>query len=255
MQPKLVAFDLDNTLAPSRGPISDDMAHRIAALLSYIDVCIITGGSEYQIMKQVVDRLPAIADLSRLHLMPTCGTRYLQFQKGKPVLRYEQNLSPADAEAAMRELELAAKFYGHWESKPWGDIIENRGSQVTFSALGQKAPLKVKEAWDPDNAKKKQIKRAVFSRLPHLEVRLGGTTSIDVTMKGIDKGYGIMKLCDVVGIHPTDILFIGDRLDKDGNDYPVKATGAHCVAVKNPESTEKVLDELLKVWYTRTTTK
>jgi HAD superfamily hydrolase (TIGR01484 family) len=255
MQPKLVAFDLDNTLAPSRGPISDEMANRLATLLAYVDVCIITGGSQYQIQKQVIDRLPAIADLSRLHLMPTCGTKYLQFIDGELVLRYEQNLAPSDIDAAMHELELAAKFYGHWEEKPWGDIIENRGSQVTFSALGQMAPLEAKESWDPDNKKKRQIKRAVFSRLPHLEVRMGGTTSIDVTMKGIDKGYGIMKLCDVAGLKPSEILFIGDRLDKEGNDYPVKATGAHCVAVKNPESTEKVLDELFKVWYSSKTTK
>jgi HAD superfamily hydrolase (TIGR01484 family) len=255
MQPKLVAFDLDNTLAPSRGPVSDEMAHRLSDLLDSVDVCIITGGSTNQIIKQVVDRLPANADLSRLHLMPTCGTKYLQYIDGELTTRYEQNLSPKDAEAAMRELEFAARFYGFWEQEPWGDIIENRGSQITFSALGQKAPLEVKEEWDPNNAKKKKIKKAVESRLPHLDVRLGGTTSIDVTMKGIDKGYGIMKLCDVVGLEPRDILFIGDRLDKDGNDYPVKSTGAHCVAVKNPDGTIRILDELFNVWYSKSTTK
>lgn len=255
MQPKLVAFDLDNTLAPSRGPVSDEMAHRLAELLDYVDVCIITGGSAAQIVKQVIERLPLDADLSRLHLMPTCGTKYLQFVGGDLVTRYEQNLHPDDAKAAMRELEFAARFYELWEEETWGDIIENRGSQITFSALGQLAPLKEKEAWDPDNAKKKKIKKAVQSRLPHLEVRLGGNTSIDVTMKGIDKGYGIMKLCDVVGIEPRQILFIGDRLDKDGNDYPVKSTGAACVAVKNPEGTTKIIDQLLKVWYTKPTTK
>jgi hypothetical protein len=255
MQPKLVAFDLDNTLAPSRGPVSDEMAHRLSDLLDFVDVCIITGGSSNQIIKQVVDRLPANADLSRLHLMPTCGTKYLQYIDGELTTRYEQNLSPKDAEAAMRELEFAARFYDFWEQKPWGDIIENRGSQITFSALGQKAPLEVKEEWDPNNAKKKKIKKAVESRLPHLDVRLGGTTSIDVTMKGNDKGYGIMKLCDVVGLEPRDILFIGDRLDKDGNDFPVKSTGAHCMAVKNPDGTIRILDELFNVWYSKSTTK
>lgn len=255
MQPKLVAFDLDNTLAPSRGPISEEMAGRLAALLSYIDVCVITGGSHAQVMKQVVDRLPAVADLSRLHLMPTCGTRYLQFIDNQPVTRYEQNLSPLDVEKAMSELKLAAQFYGYWEENPWGNIIENRGSQVTFSALGQQAPLEAKEAWDPDGTKKRKIQKAVRSRLPHLEVRIGGTTSIDVTMKGIDKGYGIMKLCDVVGLEPHQILFVGDRLDKDGNDYPVKSTGAHCVSVKDPDGTLRVIDEVLDVWYHKSTTK
>lgn len=255
MQPKIIAFDLDGTLAPSRGPISDEMASRLGTLLNYIDVCIITGGTQQQIMKQVVDRLPIVANTDNLHLMPTCGTKYLQITKGNLETRYEQNLNPRDADAAMHELELAAKFYGYWTQEPYGDIIENRGTQVTFSALGQKAPLDLREAWDPDNTKKKKIKRAVQSRLAHLDVKLGGTTSIDVTMKGIDKGYGIMKLCDVVGVKPTDVLFIGDRLDKDGNDYPVKATGAHCIAVKSPEGTIKVIDEILSVWYHKSTTK
>jgi HAD superfamily hydrolase (TIGR01484 family) len=255
MQPKLVAFDLDNTLAPSRGPISDEMAGRLGALLNYVDVCVITGGSQEQVIKQVVDRLPVIADTDRLHLMPTCGTKYFQIVDNEVVLRYEQNMNPKDIESAIYELELAAKFYGHWFEKPWGDIIENRGTQVTFSALGQKAPLKAKENWDPDNSKKKQIKKAVQTRLSHLDVRLGGTTSIDVTMKGIDKGYGIMKLCDVTGLKPTDILYIGDRLDKDGNDYPVKTTGAHCISVKNPDGTLRIIDELLEVWYRSKTSK
>ena len=249
MQFKLIAFDLDNTLAPSRGPVSEGMALRIAELLQYMDVCIITGGSTNQIVKQVIDRLPMDADLSRLHLMPTCGTKYLQFIDGDLVTRYEQNLSPKDADAAMHELEFAAKFYGFWEENSWGEIIENRGSQITFSALGQQAPLEEKELWDIENTKKKKIKKAVESRLPHLEVRVGGTTSIDVTMKGIDKGYGISKLSDLTGIDTKSMLFIGDRLDKDGNDYPVKSTGASCVAVKSPDGTLVIIDELLKNWY------
>lgn len=255
MQPKLVAFDLDNTLAPSRGPISDEMASRLGALLNYVDVCIITGGSIEQIKKQVLERLPVIADTDRLHLMPTCGTRYFQIVKGEPVLRYEQVMNPRDIDAALYELELAAKYYGHWFDKPWGNILQNHGTQVTFSALGIEAPLKAKTSWDPDNAKKKQIKKAVQNRLTHLDVRLGGHTSIDVTMKGIDKGYGIVKLCDFAGIKPDDILFIGDRLDKDGNDYPVRATGAHCMSVKNPDGTVRIIDELLTVWYRSKTTK
>jgi HAD superfamily hydrolase (TIGR01484 family) len=255
MQPKLVAFDLDDTLAPSRGPISDDMASRLTTLLNYVDVAIITGGSQKQLFKQVVDRLPVIANTDRLHLMPTCGTRYVQIFDNQPVIRYTQTMNPQDIELATRELELAAKFYGYWADTPWGAVIENRGSQVTYSAYGQDAPIEVKREWDPDNAKKKKIKKAVASRIPHLDVRFGGTTSIDVTMKGIDKGYGIMKLCDVVGLEPRDILYIGDRFDKDGNDYPVKSTGAHCISVKNPDGTLRIIDELLEVWYRSKTSK
>ena len=73
----------------------------------------------------------------------------------------------------------------------WGEVIEDRGSQITFSALGQQAPLAEKEKWDPDFAKRKKIKALVDPLIPEFSVRLGGATSIDVTKPGIDKAYGI----------------------------------------------------------------
>ena len=61
--------------------------------------------------------------------------------------------------------------------------------------------------------------------VPDLEVRAGGSTSVDITRRGIDKAYGMAKLVEMTGIAPQDMLFIGDRLDEAGNDYPVKAAG------------------------------
>jgi phosphomannomutase len=43
-------------------------------------------------------------------------------------------------------------------------------------------------------------------------VRLGGTTSVDVTKPGIDKAYGIRKLRDTLGIAIEEMIFIGDAL-------------------------------------------
>jgi len=68
-------------------------------------------------------------------------------------------------------------------------------------------------------------------------VRNGGSTSVDVTRKGIDKAYGLKKIISRLGISRTNVLFIGDRLDVGGNDYPVKAMGIRCVAVDNWQDT------------------
>ena len=140
---------------------------------------------------------------------------------------------------------LEATRLGLWEAEPWGEILEDRGSQITFSALGQQAPREAKHTWDPDGAKRAALRDAVAARLPGLEVRSGGSTSIDVTRAGIDKAFGIRALTERTGIPLSEMLFYGDRLDEGGNDYPVRAIGVPSVAVEGWEDTADKLDALL----------
>src|SRR5690606_16934504 len=135
--------------------------------------------------------------------------------------RYAHELSADERDRALEAVEAEARRLGYWESEPWGDILEDRGSQITFSALGQRAPLEAKVAWDPTGEKKNALRAAVAERLPDLEVRSGGSTSVDITHRGIDKAYGMRQLAAETGISLDDMLFVGDRLDPDGNDYPV----------------------------------
>jgi phosphomannomutase len=127
----------------------------------------------------------------------------------------------------------------------WGDIIEDRGSQITFSGLGQQAPLEEKEKWDPDFSKRKKIKALLDKLIPEFSVRLGGATSIDVTKHGIDKAYGIRKLRDVLGIAIKEMIFIGDAVFPGGNDYPAKEAGALSIEVKDPHETKRVIEAII----------
>ena len=223
---KLVAFDLDDTLAPSKSPLPARMDVALRSLLDHVEVCIISGGQMGQFRTQVLDNLHATdEELSRLHLMPTCGTRYYRYEGGAWVERYAHDLDPEVAARAIDSLERHARELGLWESNPWGNIIEDRGSQITFSALGQEAPLDAKRAWDPDGTKKAALRDAVQPDVPELDVRGGGSTSVDITTRGIDKAFGMGKLVEETGIPASEMLFIGDRLDPEGNDYPVKAAG------------------------------
>lgn len=246
--PRLVAFDLDDTLAPSKSPIEPQMSSLLLRLLDGVEVCVISGGQIAQFRSQVIEQLMGAtpAQLERLHLMPTCGTQYFRFKGGEWVQVYAQNLSAAERDEALAVVEREAKALGYWESDTWGPILEDRGSQVTFSALGQAAPVSAKTAWDPTGRKKNTLRDAVQSKLPNLEVRSGGSTSIDITRRGIDKAYGMKRLADVAGIPLDDMLFIGDRLDENGNDYPVKALGVECIAVDGWEHTVDVLSEWLE---------
>lgn len=245
--PRLVAFDLDDTLAPSKSPISAHIGEQLIALAERVEVAIISGGQLEQFRTQVVDRLPAASDetLAHIQLLPTCGTQYYRLHRGSIEKVYAHELAASEKERAMTVVEEEARRLGFWATDTWGDALEDRGSQITYSALGQHAPLDAKRAWDPTGAKKAALRDAVAPRLPGLEVRSGGSTSIDITHHGIDKAYGMRQLADQTGIALDDMLFIGDRLDEGGNDYPVKALGVPTYAVTGPEETVTYLDELI----------
>lgn len=246
MQADLVTFDLDDTLAPSKSAMPQDVAAALRDLLDVVEVCVISGGRWSQFREQLLAHLPATdAQLTRLHLMPTCGTHYLRHLDGVWRTVYEHPLSADERAGAIAALAEESRALGLWEAQPWGEIIEDRGTQVTFSALGQQAPLDAKRAWDPEGSKRIALARAVAARLPQLEVRAGGSTSVDVTRRGIDKAYGMRSLAERTGIALADMIFVGDRLDPDGNDYPVRALGVRCVEVSGPEETAAVIRGIL----------
>ena len=243
---RAVAFDLDDTLAISKAQIDQRMAKILVRLLSVLDVCIISGGRFEQFDNQVLRHLDADPKaLTALHLMPTCGTRYYRWLEGGWQLIYAEDLSDHDKHRIVTVLTQGAKELGYWEDQPWGDIIEDRGSQITYSALGQAAPVQAKYAWDPNSLKKERLRVYAADRLPDLEVRVGGSTSVDVTRKGIDKAYGISRLMQYLALGPDEVLFVGDRLDEGGNDYPVRATGVRCMAVSRWEDTADYVERFL----------
>jgi HAD superfamily hydrolase (TIGR01484 family) len=243
-----VAFDLDDTLAPSKSPMPAAMVSALVSLLAVRPVCIISGGRFEQFHDQVLRFLPSgDARLGGLHLMPTCGTRYLTWRDGAWTLVYEELLSDASRIEAMRVLEEAARDLGLWESddKVRGPRIEDRGSQITFSALGQSAAVEDKRGWDPSGEKRSALRAVVAERLPELEVRAGGSTSIDVTRFGIDKAHGITALSRALGVPFAEILFVGDRLEPGGNDYPVVRLGVQTHAVADWTETVDFVTGLL----------
>ncbi|HEV2402973.1 MAG TPA: HAD-IIB family hydrolase [Candidatus Saccharimonadales bacterium] len=240
---KVIAFDLDGTLAPSKSPLPDRIGELLDQLLDRYHVCVISGGKFGQFEKQLLNNLKADSmRLERLHIMPTCGTRYMRFNSGSGAWEkiYAEDFTPAQKKKIAEVLGKVAKELGFVESKIYGDILEDRGSQISWSAFGQdivdvlgEEGLRRKEAWDPDNAKKNQLRNVAAELLPEFEVRVGGLTTIDVTRPGIDKAYGMRKLMEMLQIGKEAILFIGDRLQEGGNDYPVKAMGIDTLEISD----------------------
>ncbi len=243
----LVAFDLDDTLAPSKSALPPQMAVALQELLDVVPVAVISGGAFQQFESQLLEGLDATADaLDGLHLLPTCGTQYLRHRAGELTEVYAKTLSDDERGRAIEALTSRAKELGLWEEQTWGDVIEDRGSQITFSALGQQAPLEEKRAWDPTGEKKARLATQVQELLGDLEVRSGGSTSVDITAAGVDKAYGMNALVSQTGIPREEMLFIGDRLDVGGNDYAVKEAGFATYPVGGWEDTVRAINRLVR---------
>ncbi|MGA7884603.1 MAG: HAD-IIB family hydrolase [Acidobacteriaceae bacterium] len=241
---KLIVFDLDGTLARSKSSIDDEMSALLSALLSIVKVAVISGGAWPQFEEQLLCHLPDDEHLLNLSILPTCGTKFYRYS-GKWQKIYSEDLTADEKEKIVSALKRAFEASGFKAEKVWGEVIEDRGSQITLSALGQQAPLAEKEKWDPDFAKRKRIKTILDPLIPNFSVRLGGATSIDVTRPGIDKAYGIRKLRDVLGISLKDMIYIGDALFVGGNDYPAEQAGVISIPVCGPEDTKRVIESIL----------
>ncbi|OYX42576.1 hypothetical protein B7Y94_03140 [Candidatus Saccharibacteria bacterium 32-49-12] len=248
---KLLAFDSDDTIVVSKMPATERMAALLAAAMSKYDICIISGtGFESVIYPNTVSQIEKIpgVDLSRLHIMPTCGTRYYRYQDGEWRLQYQEDLTQEQKDKIFAAIEKSAKELGMWVEDPAGEIIEDRLSQITYSALGQQATPEDKYAWaEANKEKRKQLHAAVEKLIPEFEIRTAGTTSLDVTKPGVDKAYGMRKLMEATGFDKSDILFFGDKLEEGGNDFPVKNMGVDCISVERWEDTAYALEGIIAV--------
>lgn len=255
MTKKLIAFDLDGTLAPSKSHFHDRMVNLFDRLLEKYHVCVISGGKYELFQRQFLTQITKDEDsLGRLHLMPTSGTRYYKFESGKWVEKYAENFTPEQKKKIIKALEEGVIESGYKVEKTYGETIEDRDSQITLSILGQEIVaelgdegVRIKEEWDPDASKKIKIRDIVAKKIPEFEVRAAGATSIDITRPGIDKAYGMKKLMEYTGFSKEDILFMGDRIVPGGNDYAVEEMGIDCISVRGWHDTSYAIEGIVKV--------
>lgn len=250
MKKRLIGFDLDDTLSESKSQASDRMSELLNRLLDKYKVVVISGGKLEQFEKQI----PFIKsshdgfNLSNMHLMPTCGTRYYRYEKDSWHKVYAEDFTADQKEKIINALNegLEGTNLRPDPGRHWGELIEDRGSQITLSVLGQEAPVSAKELWDIKDEKKYKLRDAIAAIIPEFEVRAGGKTSIDVTKLGIDKAYGMGRLLEILKLDKKDVLFYGDKMHEGGNDYPIKAMGVESIAVRDWQETAVAIETIIK---------
>lgn len=244
---KLIIFDLDGTLAKSKLAIDKEMASLFAHLLDEKLVAVIGGGAYSQFQNQLLAGLSLNEkQLANLFIFPTSGSIFYRWQKGSWVKVYEHALTSKEIKKIMAAFDSAFTTINYSQpTTTYGKIIENRGTQVTFSALGQEAPVAAKEEWNKVSDQRKKIKTILEKYLSEFEVRLGGLTSIDITRKGVDKAFGVEQIMQTLNITKNEIIFIGDALYEGGNDHAVKKTGVETVEVSDPTETSYFISNIL----------
>ena len=244
-QKKLIIFDLDKTLSESKQVIDDEMAGLLCLLLDRKKVAVISGGSFKQFQAQFIPKLTD-GKLQHLFLFPTCGSAFYRYEDCAWKNIYTETLKNEEKLRIFKAFNDMFKEYGfRTPEKVYGELIEDRTTQITFAAYGSFAPLSLKGSWDPDRKKRLRMIEILNKHLPNFEIRTGGTSSIDVTRKGIDKAYGIMQMEKHLDINRSEMAFFGDDLGPGGNDHPVIATGIEIFEVTGPEHTKKIISSMI----------
>jgi len=141
---QLIVFDLDGTLAESKSSLDTEMSTLLHDLLGIIKVAMISGGNWPQFEKQLLSNLPHDESLENLSLLPTCGTKFYKYTGGDWGKIYSEDFTYDEKKKIIGSLTKAIDETGFKKKKVWRGIIEDRGSQITFSALGQQALLDAK---------------------------------------------------------------------------------------------------------------
>ncbi len=243
---RLVAFDLDGTLAESKQRVSPETGDLLAKLMRKTPIAIMSGAAFSQFEKQLFPALPEETPLHKLYLFPVNAAQCFIYVQGKWHPEYDHAFSETERahihaaiEEALLEMEMVAP------AKIWGERTQDRGAQITFSAVGQQAPVEEKRAWATEhNDERKRLRDVLEKKLPNFSVSTGGITSIDITPKGINKAYGIHRLTELTHIPVSEMLYVGDALEEGGNDSVVIDTGIRTHAVFGPRETDALIETL-----------
>lgn len=231
MQYKHLFFDMDKTVAPARQPILPEMFDLLASVPQ--DVVIVSG----QLLEKIdwqTNQVPAYYLGNNGNTANTVTNEPLW--ENPPL--HEQHKAEIH-----QHIEQLTALLEHELNHDWNPI-EDRGSQITFSPIGNTAPVEVKQAYDPDRKKRFSLLEQVPFASDDIMVRIGGSTSLDYIHKERHKGTNVARLIDEMGWRKEDAVYFGDGLYPGGNDELVIGV-IDTIAVDDHHDTYQKLQALL----------
>lgn len=220
---------MDHTVTPARQPIQEKMLNLLSGLEQDI---IIVSGSKVEQMKYQIPGL-------------TC---YKLGQNGNEAFDESGNelwnfkLSVEQKKEILAHIDKLVGLLDDTPNPEWNPI-EDRGGQITFSPIGNTAPVELKKAYDPDVSKRFRMLKEIPFESDDLVVKIGGSTSFDYFVRDRNKGTNVKKLIDLKNWNPEKCVYYGDGLYPGGNDEAVIGV-IDTVAVESDEDTFERLSAL-----------
>jgi len=227
-----IFFDMDGTVTRSCTVATPEMKDALQCLRNSNRDVVIVSGQTVSMIKNNVPHTSFILGQNGNHAMETDADREL----------WNETLSASEKKSI---LEHIASIPRDWEVDDENDLVMDRGPQISYSLLGYHADKDKKEAFDPTGEKRKFLLEKTPFISETLEVKIGGTTTLDYIKKGFHKGFNIEKLITHNGWNKDDCLYIGDALYEGGNDEAVIGV-IDTLHIANPEETLKKIQEILE---------
>tara|TARA_R110000765_G_scaffold223038_1_gene327160 strand:- start:685 stop:1407 length:723 start_codon:yes stop_codon:yes gene_type:complete len=232
---KVYLFDIDGTLTPPRQKMDESFAEFFLPFAKENIVYLATGSDIEKAREQVDQRI-----LMMCQGVFTCSGNEF-WERGKKV--YSNEFYPRPKLVTFLEKCVKDSNY-HTKT---GNHLEYRNGMLNFSVVGRNATPDQRAAYVEWDERKKERWAVAVTLLAHTEdfgnidVSIGGEISIDIYPKGKDKSQAVSKIRQ---LHGLPIVFMGDRMEPNGNDYPaakaLKAGDAAC-QVENWKMTELLI--------------
>jgi hypothetical protein len=204
---KHLFFDMDMTIAPSRQPILPEMFELLQNTTQ--DIIIVSGQSVDKIKWQSNNLSAIVLGQNGNHAVDITGNELWNIP-----------LEPHHRDQILDHISEVMEILDHEVNHDWNPI-EDRGAQITFSPIGNTAPVDVKKTYDPNRSKRESLLAQIPFASEDLIVKIGGSTSLDYLHKDRHKGTNVQKLIDWMGWDKSDCIYYGDGLYPGGNDEAV----------------------------------
>ena len=242
---KLIVFDLDGTLAESKASLDAEMATLLSKLFGIVKVAIISGGNWPQFEKQVLSNLPHDERLKNLSLLPTCGTKFYQYETDWKKL-YSEDFTAEEKEKIIRSLQQASDDSGFKLEKSLGRSDRRPGKPDHVLRTRAAGTDRRKEEMGPGFHQAEEDERAPRpSSSPSFRCAWVERHPWISPSRASTKLTGLGNSETRLALAFDEMIFVGDALFPGGNDYPAKEAGALSIQVRDPNETKRVIETII----------
>tara|TARA_Y100001963_G_C6623556_1_gene372916 strand:+ start:75 stop:812 length:738 start_codon:yes stop_codon:yes gene_type:complete len=243
-------FDVDGTLTPSRRQMTNKFLEFFNCWSKRNKFYLVTGSDLPKMREQVKDIVLERAD----GLFTCCGNQFWKEGNTKHwpndwKLIYDNKFKVSKKLKKLLRTIMSNSEYPH----RYGNHIEDRGSLLNFSIVGRDCTQEQRDEyfeWDKKSCEREIITQTIKEKFSDLDAVIGGQISIDIYPKGNDKS----QILDIINqdqiIKADEYIFIGDRIESGGNDYPLaklmeETHNCSYYQTEGPEQTQKILESLI----------